>query len=273
MFAEVTATNRPVILRYQRRKTPMKPLVFRLQFYGLRRPHVLLLGRAVLLDVALYRFNAPTIIWRGPTGADTNWSTCSNWTNATACTFGTAPASGDDVKFFDTGSVGSASNINNTVDASFPGTIASLQFSNTNNTHTTLISSETKLNITGEWIVVGTPVILVSPRCYKHITGAGGTLNLNNTSAAGFNQGPRRCQRNARDFDLSGLDSFTMNGNRIGIGDDASVPVRPINARRGCCFSPKPILSLCRLAALATYQTTGAKRQLSWPTIRTTPAF
>src|SRR3954447_3959579 len=98
-------------------------------------------GFSLLLHLVLAGgANAATIIWNGPTGADTNWSTGSNWTNATAGTSGAAPALGDDVKFFDTGAVATASNINNTVDGSFSGTIGSLQFGNTNNSHTTLIT-------------------------------------------------------------------------------------------------------------------------------------
>jgi hypothetical protein len=101
------------------------PFVFRPQ---IRRPHILLMSLVALFHVALaYRAEAATIIWNGPTGADTNWSTGSNWTNATAGTSGTAPASGDDVKFFDTGSLGSASNINNTVDAAVRFRICKLQ--------------------------------------------------------------------------------------------------------------------------------------------------
>ena len=129
--------------------------------------------------------NAATIIWTGPTGADTNWSAGSNWTNATAATSGSAPVSSDDVKFFDNGSGNSPSNINNAVDAGFSGTIGSLQFGNTNNTHTTLITSGTTLNITGaNGLVVGTPGdVGVVKVLTNTITGAGGALNINNTSA------------------------------------------------------------------------------------------
>src|SRR5580765_5808554 len=105
-------------------KTP--PSVLHLQLRQFRRPQVSLLSLALLLHLALgYRAAAATLIWNGPTGADTNWSTGSNWTNATAGTSGTAPSSGDDVKFFDTGAVVAASNINNTVDAGFSGTLSS----------------------------------------------------------------------------------------------------------------------------------------------------
>src|SRR6266478_4383993 len=155
-------------------KTPSS--IVGLPLCNFRRSHALVLSLAVLLHFgAAYRAVAATIIWSGPTGADTNWSTGSNWTNATVGTSGTAPNSGDDVKFFDTGSVGSASNINNTVDGGFAGAIASLQFGNTNNTHTTLISSGTTLNITGvSGLVVGTPGdVGVVKALTNTITGAG----------------------------------------------------------------------------------------------------
>jgi len=99
-------------------KTPSS--IVGLQFGIFRLSHILVLSLAVLLHFgAAYRAVGATIIWSGPTGADTNWSTGSNWTNASVGTSGTAPGSGDDVKFFDVGSVGSASNINNTVDGGF----------------------------------------------------------------------------------------------------------------------------------------------------------
>src|SRR5437762_2109 len=98
--------------------------------------------------------NAATNIWSGTNGvtATTNWSDNANWSG------GAAPAGGDDVKFFDGGSISTVSNINDVVDGSFGGFIGSLQYGNTNNTHTTLIGSGLALSITNaSGLVVGTP--------------------------------------------------------------------------------------------------------------------
>lgn len=245
-------------------KTPSS--IAGLQLGIFRLSHILVLSLAVLLHIEpAYRAVAATIIWSGPTGADTNWSTGSNWTNATAGTSGTAPGSGDDVKFFDVGSVGSASNINNTVDGSFGGTVASLQFGNTNNTHTTLISSGTTLNITGaNGLVVGTPGdVGVVKVLTNTITGAGGSLNINNTSASlAFNQGTATSVAGTRAIlDLSGLDSFTMNGNRIGIGTTTLPNPGSVNQREaGLLFLAKTnLITLAMSAPLATYQTTAGQ--------------
>jgi pectin methylesterase-like acyl-CoA thioesterase len=220
----------------------------------------------VLLHTALtYHASAATLIWTGPTGADTNWSTGSNWTNATAGTSGTAPSSGDDVKFFDAGTVLPPSTINNTVDGGFSGTIASLQFGNTNNTHTTLISSGTTLNITGaNGLVLGTPGdVGVAKALTNAITGAGAALNLNNTSASlVLNQGSAVSVTGTRAIlDLSGLDSFTMNGNRIGIGTTTLANPGSANQREaGLLFLAKTnLITLATAAPLATYQATAGQ--------------
>jgi hypothetical protein len=242
-------------------KTPSA--VFRLHFSDFRLRHILSL--ALLLHLALApRVAADTLIWIGPTGADTNWSTGSNWTNATVGTSGTAPASGDDVRFFDTGTV-AASNINNTVDGGFASAIASLQFGNTNNTHTTLITSGTTFNITGAaGLVVGTPGdVGVAKVLTNTITGAGGALNLNNTSASlVLNQGTATSVTGTRAIlDFSGLDSFTMNGNRIGIGTTTLANPGSANQREaGLLFLAKTnLITLATSAPLATYQTTAGQ--------------
>src|ERR1051326_9075554 len=208
---------------------------------------------------------AATLIWSGPTGADTNWSNGSNWTNATAATSGTAPSSGDDVKFFDTGAVAAVSNINNTVDNGFAGTIGSLQFGNTNNSHTTLISAGAALNITGaNGLIMGTPGdVGVAKILTNTITGAGGALNLNNTTASlSLNQGTAASVSGTRAvLDLSGLDTFTMNGSRIGLGTTTLPNPGSANQREaGVLFLARTnLITLSSSASLATYQATASQ--------------
>src|SRR6185437_16744775 len=91
---------------------------------------------AGIMCLAMALFTTQTslgaIAWTSASGTDTNWSTGGNWLG------GLAPGSGDDVKFYDSSPMVTASNIDNIVDLSFGGTIASLQYGNTNGTHTTL---------------------------------------------------------------------------------------------------------------------------------------
>src|SRR5262249_16469333 len=63
-------------------------------------------------------------VWNGPTG---NWSATGNWVSSAV------PGPGSAVLFTNNvGAPGSAGTLDNTVDLSFGGTIASLQYANTN---------------------------------------------------------------------------------------------------------------------------------------------
>ncbi len=161
---------------------------------------------------------AGTVVWNGASGTDTNWSNGNNWAGSVS------PAAGDDVKFFDAGAVTTVSNINNAVDDDFSGTIGSLQYGNTNNFHTTLISAGHTLNLTGtNGLSVFMPAqdTAAGPAksVFTTITGAGAVLNLNNTNAnLVINQSHTNSPGGRATLDLSGLDTFTGNLNRIGIG-------------------------------------------------------
>src|SRR5437588_825595 len=94
---------------------------------------------------------ADSLNWTG-NGANQNWSTGNNWTNATAGTSGTAPGAADAVSFFDTGV------LTPVVDGSFAGTISSLRFGSTNSDYIATIAPGATLNITGtNGLRVGTP--------------------------------------------------------------------------------------------------------------------
>src|SRR5579864_8219437 len=84
---------------------------------------------------------AATIVWSGASGVDTNWSDSANWVG------GILPGPSDDVKFFDMGA-GAQGVVSNVVDGAFGGYIGTLQYGNTNNSHTTLIASGVTLNVT-----------------------------------------------------------------------------------------------------------------------------
>jgi polygalacturonase len=161
---------------------------------------------------------AGTVVWNGASGTDTNWSNGNNWIGSAS------PAAGDDVKFFDAGAGATASSINNVVDVVFSGTIGSLQYGNTNNFHTTLIAAGQTLNLTGtNGLSVFMPAQDTAAGPAKSvsatITGAGATLNLNNPNAnLVINQGHTNSPGGRATLDLSGLDTFTANLNRLGIG-------------------------------------------------------
>jgi polygalacturonase len=161
---------------------------------------------------------AGTVVWNGASGTNTNWSNGTNWAGSAS------PAAADDVKFFDAGAVATVSNINNVVDGAFNGTIGSLQYGNTNNFHTTLISAGQTLNLTGtNGLSVFMPAqdTAAGPAksVFAMITGPGATLNLGNTNAnLVINQSHTNSPGGRATLDLSGLDTFTANLNRLGIG-------------------------------------------------------
>ncbi len=160
---------------------------------------------SVSLAISNLTATAGTLVWTN--GApDLNWSSALNWTNVTAGGNG-APGTVNDVKFFDASAAGMASNTDNMVDSDF--TINSLQYGNTNGYHTTLIRPGHTLTTGG--LTVGTETDNGSGQAvYAVITGAGGTLNLNNsTSAWAVRQGSASAGSALRaTLDLSGLDTL-----------------------------------------------------------------
>jgi fibronectin-binding autotransporter adhesin len=143
------------------------------------------------------------IIWSG--AGDLNWSTAGNWFG------GVVPSAADDVKFYDDGGLA-----NNNVDAGFAGTIQSLQYGQTNGLHNTVIASGKTLTINSNFIT-GTEAIAAG-NLSATVTGAGGTLNVNNPTANFVvRQGGDTTSRRAT-LDLSGLDTLTVNVNQVFIG-------------------------------------------------------
>jgi len=150
--------------------------------------------------------------------ANTNWSTGANWLPA-------ALGAGDDVKFYDNGSVAAASNINNVVDADFG--IASLQYGNTNGNHTTLIASGNALDISGtNGLGVGTETDNGTAQTVDAtLTGTAGTLEISNSEAnLTVRQGTANSGGSQRaTLDMSGLGNFVAALNQILVGADGLV--------------------------------------------------
>jgi hypothetical protein len=164
--------------------------------------------------------HAPGVfIWNGPGAGANNWSTSGNWNPAGP------PEAFDDVKFFNAGASGVAvSNVNNVVDATFGGTVGSLQFGNTNGNHTTLIAASKTLNVIGSTgLTVGTETDNGNTQAVNiTITGSGGVLNVSGGNlilrqAADASGGSRAT------LDLSGLDTFDANLSRVLVGTEGGI--------------------------------------------------
>lgn len=175
-------------------------------------------GTAFTLTVGSH---APGIlIWNGPGAGANNWSAGGNWSPAGP------PESLDDLKFYNPGADGGAvSNVNNVVDALAPGTVASLQYANSNGHHATLFAAGRRLNIVGPaGLTVGTETDNGNTQAVTAtITGPAAALNIN---------GGHLIVRQASDpannvqratLDLSGLGTLTANLGRLLVGTEGGI--------------------------------------------------
>ena len=197
---------------------------------------------------------AAVATWTGASGTDTNWSNGGNWSSTP-----TAPGATDDVLFDVTGAVTPAGTINNVVDGSFAGSILSLQYGQTANTHTTLIEPGQTLTVNGPGgLRVGTtadPVAALTVNAA--VTGTGGTLNVNNATAnIVINQGTASVNGSAAVLDLSGLDTFSANVNHLGLGT-TTLPNPVAQRLSGVLYLARTnTISLTASASLPTYLAT-----------------
>ncbi len=200
--------------------------------------------------------SAATVIWTAASGTDTNWSNGANWSGAAA------PTGADDVKFFDTGTNLTIGLPNTFVDGAFTGSIGSLQLGQTNGFHTIAIATGQTLNITNGHLNVGTSTDINLVRNLTNTFVGAGTLNFDNTNfslilAQGSAGGLSGLRAN---LNLSGLDNFTMNGSRIGLGT-TTLP-NPGNAnQREAAFLTLAKTNVIRLSyavPLNTYLTSAA---------------
>lgn len=152
-------------------------------------------------------------VWNGPGAGTNNWSESGHWIPAGP------PEAFDDVKFLDAGAVGGAvSPVNNFADVNFGGTVASLQFANTNGSHTTLIADGHGLNVSGG-LTVGTESDNGSSQTvHATMTGSYAALHLSGghlivRQATDPSNGSQRAT-----LDLSGLGMFSAAVNRIIVG-------------------------------------------------------
>jgi autotransporter-associated beta strand protein len=169
----------------------------------------------------------PVKVWTNA-GVNGNWSTAPNWSP------NGAPGSSNDVRFTDAALVGTVGTVDNTVDTAC--TLGSLAYRQTNNYHTTLISSGLTLTLTGtNGLAAGTGNATGDGyQPFTTVQGPGAALVVSNTSAnvsvdqsqpiSGVGNSSTKAT-----LDLSGLDTFTATISRILIGVDTS------QALRGAC--------------------------------------
>jgi autotransporter-associated beta strand protein len=187
------------------------------------------LNRIVWTTAALCSFIAATqsvhaqSVWNGTNGVspDMNWSSALNWSPATA------PGVATNVLFTNNvGAFGPASTIgtvDNIVDGGFAGTIASLQFANTNTSggsgyyHTTQIGASQTLTVLGN-LRVGFDADVPTSQIYSMFTGAGTLVLSNATAGLNVSQGDNgnACQAT---LNLTNLNNFnaTLGGITVGV--------------------------------------------------------
>ncbi|MGD0260908.1 MAG: DNRLRE domain-containing protein [Verrucomicrobiota bacterium] len=168
-----------------------------------------------------------TYVWNGPGVGANAWSASGNWSPAGP------PDAFDDVKFFDSGAGGVAvSNINNAVDAGFGGTVASLQYGNTNGNHTTFINPGATLSLIGlNGLVAGTETDNGQTQTVSAtVTGPGARLVVDNSGAnLVVRQGTANSGGSQRaTLDLSGLGNLSATLNQVLVG-----VIGPVNRPTG----------------------------------------
>jgi hypothetical protein len=155
------------------------------------------------------------VLWTKGSGTDTNWSTGGNWTNVFSGGNKT-PGRSNDVFFVNRKNdktIAPPGVINNVVDA--PLIIGSLNYTNANGAHTTLIANGVTLTITSNASftgltagAVGNPAILAAET--NTITGTNGTLLLDGRLQV--TQGASQNDAHNIILDMSSLGALTIPG-------------------------------------------------------------
>lgn len=171
--------------------------------------------------LALPQLASAQSVWNAIVGTsvNTNWSTSANWTP------NGAPGSSSTVIFDDSSGVANTTIINNVVDGSFGGTIAALVYTNVTTVQNTLIGSGLTLNVTGAGGLQfpNTPSSLSGAGTHTvTISGAGATLNINNSSAIIRVGWTNTAGGDSSVLNMSNLDRFTFTGSRIFLGAGAT---------------------------------------------------
>jgi autotransporter-associated beta strand protein len=167
--------------------------------------------------------SAQTESWTAGGGANQNWSAAANWSA------NVVPTSLTNVLFTNNaGAAASPGVVDNIVDGGFAGSVASLQFANTNAGgvgfyHTTQIAPGQTLTVGGS-LTVGTSTgggLDSGGACQVNafITGASATLSMNNPSAnLVVNQASGTAGAHLATLNMTNLDTFNANIGRLQLG-------------------------------------------------------
>jgi hypothetical protein len=211
--------------------------------------------------------NAGTLLWTGASDLDQNWSTALNWTNITAAGYG-PPGLSNSILFTNIAAVSisaltypgsgvvNSGSVNNFANGSF-AISALTNLANAPNTAQVYqnigVAAGATLSLTNNLEVGGFTGLDFGGTNIANLTisGAGATLSESGSgvivSADSANTGPHNAV-----LDLSGLDTFTMNGTQIRLGVEGS----------GNAHHSSGIMYLARTNNLtvldAGYTTTGA---------------
>ena len=165
--------------------------------------------------------SAQTDIWSGG-GANQNWSTSGNW-----AANGVPTVLTNVVFTNNTGAAASAGTIDNIVDSGFAGSVASLQFANTNTSgtagffHTTQIGASQTLTVLGS-LTVGFGANAAdwggNNQINATFAGAGTLLVSNSTAYVNVSQGSATSGTEAAILNLTNLNNFVASIGGIAIG-------------------------------------------------------
>jgi len=165
---------------------------------------------------------ATSTAWQGG-GADLNWSTDGNWTNA-------APTPTTDVYFTGVGTTNSPAKPNNIVAADRVIQSLSLVNETASTYHTTLINPGVTLTVSNNAgsgnVVIGGDFVAAAKVITNYFQGAGGTLQIVATNMAmTVHQQVSSGSKNYA-VDMSGLDNFTAYMTRIYVAGDSGLRPR-----------------------------------------------
>jgi len=185
--------------------------------------------RSVLSQLPGIRWGVPCVLWLAGqsllatpvvwSGADanslvnTNWSDTNNWSGGT-------PGPANSILFTNTGAVSSQGSVNNIVDAAT--TIATLQYANASNFHTTQINPGVTLMVynsaAASLMFAGTGADNgINQTSYTSMTGPGAFVVVDTNSASAFvvQQGSSGAGNHQATLNLSGLANFGLTAGRL----------------------------------------------------------
>src|ERR1700722_11757317 len=193
------------------------------------------ISKILALAVSVFLLNeslmAQTVVWSGhdaTNNVSTNWSDAANWSGGT-------PGTAANIYFFDPGANGMQGVVNSIVDGNT--TILSLQYGNTNGSHTTQIKPGLTLtvsnNAVANLVFVGTGTDNGANQMVDAtVTGSGGRLVVVGTNTGSLmiiQQGSGASGTHNATINLAGLDTFNLTAGRLLVGGAAGSSLNASN--------------------------------------------